>query len=196
MRNIPTTSTGWGTRKINVALPGKVSLPRHQAWRRAHLPGDAVDLRLPCVTWNTHEESLLAGEEASRGVPEVIPGLGQLPAVCRSRSSSTGNASSAGSMSGGEQQMLAVSRCLLSDPKVVLLDEVSMGLAPRVIDQIYEALLKLARTGTSLLLVEQYVTRALRAADHVYVLARGSVTFTGRPSELNEAELMRRYVGS
>ena len=79
MRNIPTTSTGWGDTKIDVALPGKVSLPRHHACGGAHLPGDAVDLRLPCVTWKTQEEGLLAGEEASRGeVLEVIPGLGQV----------------------------------------------------------------------------------------------------------------------
>lgn len=78
-RNIPTTSTGWGNTKINVALKGKVSLPRHQAWRREHLPGDPVDLRLPCVTWSTHEQSLIAGEQAAKGeVPDMIPGLSQV----------------------------------------------------------------------------------------------------------------------
>jgi phytoene dehydrogenase-like protein len=77
--NIPTTSTGWGNTKINVALKGKVSLPRHQAWRAANLPGDPVNLRLPCVTWSTHEQSLIAGEQAARGeVPEMIPGLSQV----------------------------------------------------------------------------------------------------------------------
>jgi phytoene dehydrogenase-like protein len=78
-RNIPTTSTGWGNTKINVALKGRVSLPKWQAWRREHLPGDPVDLRLPCVTWSTHEQSLIAGEQASKGeVPEMIPGLSQV----------------------------------------------------------------------------------------------------------------------
>jgi branched-chain amino acid transport system ATP-binding protein len=101
----------------------------------------------------------------------------------------------AGSLSGGQQQMLALSRCVLADPKVVLLDEVSMGLAPRIIDEIFEALVKLVASGVSLLLVEQYVSRALHVADHVYLLGRGSVTFSGSPSELDEAELMRRYVG-
>jgi phytoene dehydrogenase-like protein len=77
--NIPTTSTGWGNTKINVALKGKVSLPTHQAWRAEHLPGDPVNLRLPCVTWSTHEQSLLAGEIAAKGdVPEMIPGLSQV----------------------------------------------------------------------------------------------------------------------
>jgi phytoene dehydrogenase-like protein len=78
-RNIPTTSTGWGNTKINVALKGRVTLPKWQAWRRDKLPGDAVDLRLPCVTWSTHEQSLIAGEQAARGeVPEMIPGLSQV----------------------------------------------------------------------------------------------------------------------
>jgi phytoene dehydrogenase-like protein len=78
-REIPTTSTGWGNTKINVALKGKVSLPLHQAWRAQNLPGDPVDLRLPCVTWSTHEQSLTAGEAAARGeVPEMIPGLSQV----------------------------------------------------------------------------------------------------------------------
>jgi phytoene dehydrogenase-like protein len=78
-QNIPTTSTGWGNTKINVALKGKVSLPRHQAWRRENLPGDPVDLRLACLTWSTHEESLIAGELAARGdVPDMIPGLSQV----------------------------------------------------------------------------------------------------------------------
>jgi phytoene dehydrogenase-like protein len=78
-REIPTTSTGYGNTKINVALEGKVSLPRHQAWRRENLPGDPVDLRLACVTWSTHEQSLLAGEQCVRGeVPGMIPGLGQV----------------------------------------------------------------------------------------------------------------------
>ena len=101
----------------------------------------------------------------------------------------------AGSMSGGQQQMLALSRCFLSDPKVVLLDEVSMGLAPRIIDEIFDALLELSRRGVALLLVEQYVSRALHVADHVYLLGRGSVTFSGAPTELDESELMRRYLG-
>jgi phytoene dehydrogenase-like protein len=77
--NIPTTSTGYGNVKVNVALKGKVSLPRHQEWRAENLPGDQVDLRLPCLTWSTHQQSLDAGEACIRGeVPEMIPGLGQV----------------------------------------------------------------------------------------------------------------------
>jgi branched-chain amino acid transport system ATP-binding protein len=102
----------------------------------------------------------------------------------------------AGSMSGGQQQMLALSRCFLCDPSVVLLDEVSMGLAPRIIDEIFDALVKLSQHGVALLLVEQYVNRALGIADHVYLLGRGRITFSGPPNDLDEAELIRRYVGA
>jgi phytoene dehydrogenase-like protein len=78
-RHIPTKSTGYGNYKLNIALNGRVSLPLHQAWRKDNLPGDPVDLRLPCVTWSTHEQSLIAGEQCAKGeVPEMIPGLSQV----------------------------------------------------------------------------------------------------------------------
>jgi branched-chain amino acid transport system ATP-binding protein len=102
----------------------------------------------------------------------------------------------AGSMSGGQQQMLALARCFLASPSVVLLDEVSMGLAPRVIEQIFDALALLAERGVALLLVEQYVSRALEVADKVYLLNRGAVAFCGSPSELDEEELISRYLGT
>jgi branched-chain amino acid transport system ATP-binding protein len=100
----------------------------------------------------------------------------------------------AGSMSGGQQQMLALARCFLSAPSVVLLDEVSMGLAPRVIDEIFAALQKLADAGVALLVVEQYVNRALAMADHVYLLDRGQTVFSGKAAELDADEVIRRYL--
>jgi branched-chain amino acid transport system ATP-binding protein len=101
----------------------------------------------------------------------------------------------AGTMSGGEQQMLALARTYVQHPDVVLLDEVSMGLAPRIVDEIFEFLTVLKDQGTSLLLVEQYVTRALEAADYVYLLNRGRVAFAGEPSELKEDDVFEQYVG-
>jgi branched-chain amino acid transport system ATP-binding protein len=101
----------------------------------------------------------------------------------------------AGTLSGGEQQMLALARAYVTEPRVVLLDEVSMGLAPKIVDDIFAFIERLARTGTSLLLVEQYVTRALELADHVYVLNRGRVTFSGLPSELDEENVFAGYLG-
>ncbi len=102
---------------------------------------------------------------------------------------------SAGQLSGGEQQMLALSRAYVQKPKVVLLDEVSMGLAPKVVDEIFEFLGMLAAKGTSLLLVEQYVTRALGAADWVYLLSHGEVVFAGEPHELDSDAVFASYVG-
>jgi branched-chain amino acid transport system ATP-binding protein len=102
----------------------------------------------------------------------------------------------AGSMSGGQQQMLALARCYLADPSVVMLDEVSMGLAPMIIDEIFEALAALAARGVALLLVEQYVSRALELADSVYLLNRGSVAFSGAPTEVDEESLLSGYLGA
>jgi branched-chain amino acid transport system ATP-binding protein len=101
----------------------------------------------------------------------------------------------AGSMSGGQQQMLALARSYLSSPKVVLLDEVSMGLAPKIVDEIFTSLQRLAATGVALLLVEQYVNRALEMADQVVLLDRGQVEFDGPPSELEQDAVLRGYLG-
>jgi branched-chain amino acid transport system ATP-binding protein len=102
----------------------------------------------------------------------------------------------AGTLSGGEQQMLALARAYVSNPKLVLLDEVSMGLAPRIVDDIFDFLRRLAAEGTALLLVEQYVHRALAQSDYVYLLNRGRVDFTGEPFELADGEVFRRYLGA
>ena len=102
----------------------------------------------------------------------------------------------AGTMSGGEQQMLALARAYIANPKVWLLDEVSMGLAPKIVDEIFEFLGRVAREGSSLLLVEQYVTRALALADYVYLLNRGQVAYRGEPSELADEDVFARYLGT
>jgi branched-chain amino acid transport system ATP-binding protein len=102
----------------------------------------------------------------------------------------------AGSMSGGQQQMLALSRCFLTNPTVVLLDEVSMGLAPAIIDEIFTALTQLAATGVALLLVEQYVSRALTMAHEAYLLDRGTISHHGPANQLNPHDLMQHYTGT
>jgi branched-chain amino acid transport system ATP-binding protein len=102
----------------------------------------------------------------------------------------------AGTMSGGEQQMLALARTYVQKPTFVLLDEVSMGLAPKIVDEIFEFLALLAKQGVALLLVEQYVTRALEVADYVYLLSRGEVAFAGEPSEIDADALAEQYVGA
>jgi branched-chain amino acid transport system ATP-binding protein len=102
----------------------------------------------------------------------------------------------AGSLSGGEQQMLALGRTFMAEPTVVLLDEVSMGLAPIVVDQIFETLVALAARGVSLLLVEQYVERALDLATSVVLLDRGHVSYSGPPSGIDQEALLRNYLGA
>ena len=101
----------------------------------------------------------------------------------------------AGTLSGGEQQMLALARTHADGARCVLLDEVSMGLAPRVVEEIFESLRALAATGRSLLLVEQYASKALELADVVVVLRQGEVAFTGQPAELAGEDLFTRYLG-
>jgi branched-chain amino acid transport system ATP-binding protein len=102
----------------------------------------------------------------------------------------------AGTMSGGEQQMLALARTLVTSPRYVLLDEVSMGLAPRVVEEIFEFLRRLAEQGVALLLVEQYVQQALAMADLVYILRKGRVAFAGEPDELDVDAVAAEYLGA
>jgi branched-chain amino acid transport system ATP-binding protein len=95
----------------------------------------------------------------------------------------------AGSMSGGEQRMLALARCFLADPKVVLVDELSTGLAPRVIETLFAALALLADEGVGLLMAEQYAARAHAFADKVYVLRQGRIRLVAAGSGLDPGEL-------
>jgi branched-chain amino acid transport system ATP-binding protein len=101
----------------------------------------------------------------------------------------------AGTMSGGEQQMLALARVYAREAPVVLLDEVSLGLAPTIVDEIFEFLHRLAAEGHSLLVVEQYVAKALALADLVYVLVRGRLVFAGEPAELVDTDIFAHYLG-
>jgi branched-chain amino acid transport system ATP-binding protein len=103
----------------------------------------------------------------------------------------------AGTLSGGEQQMLAVARALMSRPRLLLMDEPSLGLAPLVVEDIFRTITELHRDGTSILLVEQNAHMALKVAQHFYLIEQGRVTFSGDPGALAEDELIRRaYLGS
>jgi len=102
----------------------------------------------------------------------------------------------AGILSGGQQQMLAIGQALMRNPTLLLLDEPSLGLAPVIIDQVFEVILKLRESKCSILLVEQVVERALAIADYGYVMRTGRVIGSGTPAELASADLIRRaYIG-
>ncbi|MGX7679255.1 ABC transporter ATP-binding protein [Jatrophihabitans sp. DSM 45814] len=101
----------------------------------------------------------------------------------------------AGSLSGGQQQMLAMSRAYLAAPRLVLVDEASMGLAPVIVDQVFDFLHKIVEEGASLLLVEQYVTRALDMADYAYLLSHGGIVTHGDAAALKDEDLFSKYLG-
>jgi branched-chain amino acid transport system ATP-binding protein len=103
----------------------------------------------------------------------------------------------AGTLSGGEQQMLAVARALMSRPKLLLMDEPSLGLAPLVVEEIFRIVRELHRDGVSIFLVEQNAHMALKVAHHFYLIEQGRVTFSGNPGSLAEDEVIRRaYLGA
>ena len=101
----------------------------------------------------------------------------------------------AGTLSGGEQQMLALARALVVRPKLLMLDEISMGLAPIIVRQLFDAVRSMKERGATVLLVEQYVEAALGLADYVYVLDKGRVASVGEPGDVRESGLATSYLG-
>ncbi len=101
----------------------------------------------------------------------------------------------AGTLSGGEQQMLAMARALVARPRLLMLDEISMGLAPIVVRQLFDAVRAMKDAGATVLLVEQYVDAALSVADYVYVLDKGRVAELGEPADVRESGLATSYLG-
>jgi branched-chain amino acid transport system ATP-binding protein len=102
----------------------------------------------------------------------------------------------AGTLSGGQQQMLAMATAYVRNPRLVLVDEASLGLAPLVVDEIFEFLQRLTEEGASLLIVDQFVTRALDMASTAYVLRRGEIVYSGSARQLLDGDLFSHYVGS
>ena len=102
----------------------------------------------------------------------------------------------AGTMSGGEQQMLAIGRGLMAEPKLLILDEPSLGLSPRLVEEMFTLIAQMRADGLSILLVEQNVGQSLEIADRAYVLENGSIRFAGLPAELLSSDTLRKaYLG-
>lgn len=99
------------------------------------------------------------------------------------------------SLSGGQQQMAAIGRALMANPKLLLCDEISLGLSPRIIKDLYAALQEIRNEGTAIIIVEQDINRALQFADRIYCLQEGRVTLEGRPAELTREQLKFAYFG-
>jgi branched-chain amino acid transport system ATP-binding protein len=102
----------------------------------------------------------------------------------------------AGTLSGGEQQMLAIARAYVQGAPTVMLDEVSMGLAPILVDEIFAFLRRMASEGHSLLIVEQYVSKVLAMADLAYLLVRGRLVYAGEPAEMSGSDMFAQYMGA
>jgi branched-chain amino acid transport system ATP-binding protein len=144
------------------------------------------------ATMSVDENLLVAGARLGRAAlhAEIEALYERFPALRRRRHLS------AGSLSGGEQQMLAIARAIVLQPKVLLLDEPSMGLAPKLVEEIFEIITDERARGTSILLVEQNARKALAIADTAYVLEHGRVTLAGTgPELLDHPEIVRTYLG-
>ena len=102
----------------------------------------------------------------------------------------------AGTLSGGEQQMLAMARAYVRDPRVILVDEASLGLAPLVVESIFTFLERIVQRGTTLLIVDQLVARALEMADRAYLLNKGEIAFSGSAAQLRGRDVFKDYLGT
>lgn len=136
------------------------------------------------------EENLKIGAQSKRAgfwnlnqVYELFPILGER----RTQGSTT--------LSGGQQQMVAIGRALMSNPEIILFDEISLGLAPIVINQIYDALPDIISNGLSAIIVEQDLHRALKIADRYYCLSEGKVTLSGPTNTADRSEISKAYFG-
>ncbi|SEE26566.1 amino acid/amide ABC transporter ATP-binding protein 2, HAAT family [Rhizobiales bacterium GAS188] len=138
------------------------------------------------------EENLLVGAYRSRRrSPWDLGAVYRMFPVLRQR-----RRSNVTLLSGGQQQMVAIGRALMSNPSLLLCDEISLGLAPTVIEDIYRMLPRIRENGTAVVVVEQDIARALRSVDRFYCLQKGRVTLSGRPSEVDRDMIRAAYFGT
>ncbi|MDE4133665.1 ABC transporter ATP-binding protein [Phaeobacter sp. QD34_3] len=150
--------------------------------------GDRIDSFLCRLLGGPDPMELAAGHDGS-GYWSLDTVYDLFP-ILKERRHSPGTA-----LSGGQQQMVAIGRALMSNPDILLCDEISLGLAPVVIKDIYQALPRIKENGASLIVVEQDIGQALKIADRVYCLMEGRVTLEGRPSEITRDDIHAAYFG-
>jgi branched-chain amino acid transport system ATP-binding protein len=140
---------------------------------------------------SVHENFMMAGYGTREGNGSMKRVFELFPVLEKRRSQT------AGTLSGGEQQMLSLARAIITNPRLLMLDELSLGLAPRLVTQLFENVRAIRDSGTTILLVEQYVRHALRLADIVVILHKGRIRFIGEPGELEHDEtLVESYLGT
>lgn len=138
------------------------------------------------------EENLLIGAYGRKGAGVwTLETVYEMFPVLKERRLNPGTA-----LSGGQQQMVAIGRALMSNPRVLLCDEISLGLAPVIIKDIYAALPKIKEAGTSIVVVEQDIGQALKVADRVYCMMEGRITLEGAPSDLSRDAIHNAYFGA
>ncbi|GAB4362633.1 MAG: ABC transporter ATP-binding protein [Oricola sp.] len=136
------------------------------------------------------EENLLIGASGGRRGPWSLASIYELFPDLEAKKSNGGTA-----LSGGQQQMVAIGRALMSNPTLLLCDEISLGLAPKVIKAIYKAVPLIQQRGTSILVVEQDVGQALAIADRVYCFMEGRVSLSGAPASMTREDIANAYFG-
>ena len=140
----------------------------------------AENIRLGAYTGRAREGRLARTDKMYEMFPRLRERRGQM----------------AGALSGGEQQMLALARGLMSEPALLLLDEPSLGLAPQIVEQMFETITKIRREGHSILIVEQDIAGTLAIADYAYVMENGRITIEGQPAQLRDnPHVLASYLG-
>jgi len=140
----------------------------------------------------TVEENLLIGAHARKGSGSwTLDAIYDLFPILKERRDNAGTA-----LSGGQQQMVAIGRALMSNPEVLLCDEISLGLAPVVIRDIYKAMPRIREGGAAVIIVEQDIGQALEVADRVYCMMEGRVTLSGTPADLSREAIHAAYFGA
>jgi branched-chain amino acid transport system ATP-binding protein len=187
-------------RSISGVLANAPDMITHRGEAIGHLPAETVMRRGIAMVPEGRklfaslsvEENLIIGGEARKAQGHWnLDAVYALFPILKEKRNNPGTA-----LSGGQQQMVAIGRALMSNPEVLLCDEISLGLAPVVIRDIYAALPQIRATGASIVLVEQDISRALAAADRIYCMMEGRVTLTGKASDMSREAIHDAYFGA